>query len=102
MLRKINKSALILLLCLCVTDGFCSGLANRIDQIITKNSQQRVVYSISVLNAKTGKSIYQHNAKMPLIPASNMKIITTAAALHYLGPEFQYSTKVGLLYSQYT
>jgi D-alanyl-D-alanine carboxypeptidase/D-alanyl-D-alanine-endopeptidase (penicillin-binding protein 4) len=31
-----------------------------------------------------------------MIPASNMKIITTAAALQYLGPNFVYQTVVGL------
>jgi len=31
-----------------------------------------------------------------MIPASNMKLITTAAALHYLGPRFTYITKFGL------
>ena len=31
-----------------------------------------------------------------MIPASNMKIITTAAAITYLGADYEYKTKVGL------
>jgi serine-type D-Ala-D-Ala carboxypeptidase/endopeptidase (penicillin-binding protein 4) len=40
--------------------------------------------------------IYSHNANQSLIPASNMKLVTTAAALKYLGPDFEYRTRVGL------
>ena len=32
-----------------------------------------------------------------MTPASNMKLVTTAAALHYLGPDFTYLTGVGLI-----
>jgi D-alanyl-D-alanine carboxypeptidase/D-alanyl-D-alanine-endopeptidase (penicillin-binding protein 4) len=40
--------------------------------------------------------MYEHNAREMMIPASNMKIITSAAALKYLGPDYQYKTKIGL------
>ena len=96
MLQKINKTFFLLVLCLFVAEGICSDLGKEIDQILLKNAQQKVVYSISIVKAQTNHTIYQHNAEKPMIPASNMKIITTAAALHYLTSEFQYSTKVFL------
>ena len=40
--------------------------------------------------------VYSHNAHKPLMPASNMKVVTTAAALKYLGAGFEYKTRVGL------
>jgi D-alanyl-D-alanine carboxypeptidase/D-alanyl-D-alanine-endopeptidase (penicillin-binding protein 4) len=36
--------------------------------------------------------VYEHNATTPLIPASNLKLITTAAALDTLGPDFRFRT----------
>jgi D-alanyl-D-alanine carboxypeptidase/D-alanyl-D-alanine-endopeptidase (penicillin-binding protein 4) len=73
-----------------------ADLAGRIDSIISRSSQKKVRFSINIIKARTGKTVYGHNAIMPLIPASNMKIITTAAALKYLGPNFLYVTKIGL------
>ena len=36
------------------------------------------------------------NPSLPLMPASNMKIVTTAAALEYLGRDFSFVTRVEL------
>ena len=53
--------------------------------------------AVKIVNPATGAVIYSHNASQPMIPASNMKLVTTAAALHYLGPDFAYLTGVGLI-----
>ena len=71
-------------------------LTKQIDAIINSQSQKKVQFSVKIVEADSGKAGYSHNAKMPLIPASNMKIITTAAALKYLGADYEYKTKVGL------
>ncbi len=71
-------------------------LAKQIDSIINQPSQKTVEYAIQIVRADSGKIIYAKNAGVPMIPASNMKIITTAAALQYLGPDFVYQTVVGL------
>ena len=73
-----------------------AGLAEKIDEVLLSSSQKKVDYSVCIINAKTGKAIYEYNAHEALIPASNMKVITTAAALRYLGSDFEYKTKVGL------
>ena len=38
--------------------------------------------------------LYLHDADVPLVPASNMKLYTTAAVLDRLGPDFQYTTSL--------
>ena len=73
-----------------------ADLARRIDSVISQSLQDGVKFSIHVVKADTGNSAYSHDAKEPLIPASNMKIVTAAAALRYLGADFEYKTKVGL------
>ncbi len=40
----------------------------------------------------SGQTIFEHNADRLFVPASNTKIITSAAALHYLGPAFKFHT----------
>jgi D-alanyl-D-alanine carboxypeptidase/D-alanyl-D-alanine-endopeptidase (penicillin-binding protein 4) len=72
-----------------------ASLRTRINAIV--QSKNSIRFGIRIVNANTGRAVYERNAKMPLIPASNMKVITSAAALHYLGGDFDYITKVGVL-----
>ena len=44
------------------------------------------------MNSQTGSILFEHNKDVGLAPASSMKTITAAAALHYLGPDFIYET----------
>ena len=73
-----------------------AGLTERIDGIINQPSQKGVQYSIVIVKADSGETVYSHNAKEAMVPASNMKVITTAAALKYLGPDYKFTTEVGL------
>lgn len=50
--------------------------------------------SINIFDATTGKSIFTKNIIKAMIPASNTKLFTTAAALNLMGPSFQVSTKL--------
>lgn len=45
-----------------------------------------------VIDLDTGATLYSHNPDQPLAPASNMKLVTTAAALKQLGSEFEFKT----------
>ena len=82
--------------------SFCIGsfaradVAERINGIISSSLQQKVQFSIHIIKADSGVTVYEHNAGELMIPASNMKIITSAAALKYLGPDYEYKTRVGL------
>ena len=41
-----------------------------------------------------GREIVAIDADRPMLPASNMKVIATGAALHTLGPDFRFETRV--------
>jgi len=73
-----------------------ADLETQIDDIIRESVQDRVKFSIHIIEADSGRTIYDHDAKELMIPASNMKIITSAAALNYLGPDYVYKTRIGL------
>jgi len=73
-----------------------ADLTKRINGIINQPSQKKVNYGIRVIKADSGHSVYSHNGQKAMVPASNMKLIVTAAAMKYLGADYQYITKVGL------
>ncbi|MHC4791504.1 MAG: D-alanyl-D-alanine carboxypeptidase/D-alanyl-D-alanine endopeptidase, partial [Planctomycetota bacterium] len=73
-----------------------ADLTRQVDAVISRPSQRKVQFSVHIVKADSGKTIYSHNATKPMVPASNMKIITTAAALEFLGPDYEYKTQVGL------
>lgn len=70
------------------------ALTSTIDNALNSRCLDETQTAASVISLPSGRSIYSHNALQPLLPASVMKIITTAAALHYLGPEYRFKTTV--------
>jgi D-alanyl-D-alanine carboxypeptidase/D-alanyl-D-alanine-endopeptidase (penicillin-binding protein 4) len=49
-------------------------------------------WGIQVTNLRTGNQLYARNAEHSFVPASNVKLLTAAAALDRLGPEYRYTT----------
>lgn len=48
--------------------------------------------TVSVAETRTGSTLFEHRGEVALNPASNMKLVTAAAALAHLGPEFRMRT----------
>ncbi len=86
-------TALFFALLLCPADA---SLGSAVDKILSETSQKNVRYSIHIINARSGRTIYGRNANQSMTPASNMKLVTTAAALHYLGPDYVYQTTIAV------
>jgi len=55
---------------------------------------QHASWGLCVLSSKSGEVITEYNSHVSLIPASTLKIVTTAAALSLLDSSFQYETKL--------
>ena len=91
---KIKKLLFAAVLCSLLASAAFADLAKQINAIINQASQEKVQFGVSILEAESGRTLYSYNAEKPMVPASNMKIITTAAALEYLGPDYEYKTKV--------
>lgn len=65
-----------------------------IEKIFKSNGINKSFSSVNIISLKTGESIYKFNSDLPLIPASNMKLITSAASLALLKPEYKFKTIV--------
>lgn len=61
------------------------------DQLRT-SAFRKVRVGVSVINTQDGSELYSQNADAPFNPASNAKILTTAAAMSTLGADFRYRT----------
>jgi len=69
-------------------DGICPNfLGATIDSIIERPSFARGKWGILVESLSEETILYRHNADEYLIPASNIKLLTTAAALQKLDPK---------------
>ncbi|HWZ04993.1 MAG TPA: D-alanyl-D-alanine carboxypeptidase/D-alanyl-D-alanine-endopeptidase [Mucilaginibacter sp.] len=51
--------------------------------------------SLTVLDAKTGETVFTANPNMGLATASTLKTVTTITAFNLLGKDFQYQTQFG-------
>jgi len=67
-------------------------LAARIDSVLARPQLARAHWGIEVRDASTGQTLYSRNAGRLFIPASNLKLIVSAAAAHHLDPDFRFRT----------
>jgi serine-type D-Ala-D-Ala carboxypeptidase/endopeptidase (penicillin-binding protein 4) len=64
------------------------------DSIIASPPLDRAHLGIMVYDPATRRVLYEHNADRRFVPASNQKYWPTATALHELGAEYRYRTRV--------
>lgn len=84
---------------------FCSYLSpvaakdfqNTLDEVLGARCLDEAQTGVSIVALPSGKNIYSYHADTPLLPASTLKTVTTAAALRYLSPEYRFITE--FLYS---
>jgi D-alanyl-D-alanine carboxypeptidase/D-alanyl-D-alanine-endopeptidase (penicillin-binding protein 4) len=67
-------------------------LKARLDEILAAPAFAKAKLSMAVMEPDTGRLVYAKNERLGLNAASNVKIVTEAAALTQLGPEFRWKT----------
>jgi len=78
-------------------DDAAEALAARLDTLLDGAAflqVEGVKLGLSVVDLDSGHSVYARGAERALNPASNAKLVTTAAALARLGPAHRFSTQV--------
>src|ERR1700730_7151916 len=72
--------------------GRVRTLQHDLDGILTAPSLDRGYWGVLVKSLKTGETLYARNPRKLMMPASNMKIVTLAAAAECLGWNYTYET----------
>ena len=75
-------------------DPSSSRLKKAIDAIVSRPELAPASWGIEVRSLSSGRTLYARNAEKALRPASNMKLVTTAAALDAYGPDARLRTTV--------
>jgi D-alanyl-D-alanine carboxypeptidase/D-alanyl-D-alanine-endopeptidase (penicillin-binding protein 4) len=66
--------------------------AARADALLLSGAAGKGAWGILIADAETGEVLYARNADQYFVPASNMKLFSTAVALLALGPDFRFRT----------
>jgi D-alanyl-D-alanine carboxypeptidase/D-alanyl-D-alanine-endopeptidase (penicillin-binding protein 4) len=70
------------------------GLRDDVERLIRSAALKGGTIAVSIRDCATGAAMVSINAEASMAPASNMKLLTTGAALHALGPHFEFTTKL--------
>jgi D-alanyl-D-alanine carboxypeptidase/D-alanyl-D-alanine-endopeptidase (penicillin-binding protein 4) len=91
------------LICFCLP-WLCSAallradLNDEVNAILHDKSLAKVETGLEIVQLGTSiansRVMYRHNSDIPLTPASNLKVVTTSAALDRLGADFKFRTQL--------
>lgn len=74
--------------------GLNASTRNAITAKLNKAEGKRGTAGCVILDLDSGETVLSHNANKALLPASNMKLVTTIAALEQLGTDFEFVTRI--------
>jgi serine-type D-Ala-D-Ala carboxypeptidase/endopeptidase (penicillin-binding protein 4) len=66
--------------------------AVRAEALVGAEPASKGEWGLLIADAETGETLYEQNADRYFVPASNMKLFTTALALAKLGPTYRFHT----------
>jgi D-alanyl-D-alanine carboxypeptidase/D-alanyl-D-alanine-endopeptidase (penicillin-binding protein 4) len=79
---------------LVVSGPFAEAVADAVEAILAEPDLPPAHWGVYVRDLTTGESVYGHNADLLFLPASNLKLLTTAVALDVFGPAHRFATRL--------
>ncbi|MCY2954602.1 MAG: D-alanyl-D-alanine carboxypeptidase/D-alanyl-D-alanine-endopeptidase [Planctomycetota bacterium] len=92
-------AAFVAMLCSCGRSHKQSpgpSLATTLDEVLNRLAHTGAVCSARVLDLQTGRELYAAKVDEPLMPASNLKLLTSAAALDRFGAGHTFKTYLAI------
>jgi D-alanyl-D-alanine carboxypeptidase/D-alanyl-D-alanine-endopeptidase (penicillin-binding protein 4) len=74
------------------TKKAAAKFAARAEALLGAGPASKGEWGLLIVDAESGETLYDQNADKYFVPASNMKLFTTALALAKLGPEYRFHT----------
>jgi D-alanyl-D-alanine carboxypeptidase/D-alanyl-D-alanine-endopeptidase (penicillin-binding protein 4) len=71
-------------------DQLHAAIAQKFDDPEFENAY----WGVMIKSLKTGETVYARNENKMFMPASNMKLFTSASAMKVLGPDYRYTTRL--------
>jgi D-alanyl-D-alanine carboxypeptidase/D-alanyl-D-alanine-endopeptidase (penicillin-binding protein 4) len=69
-------------------------LNGQLEAIVRRELPANCAITVQVAELESGRIIMEKNPDVPLVPASTMKVVTSAAALQALNPDFTFVTEI--------
>ena len=69
-------------------------LRTKIVEYLDRDHYDNAFWAVKIIDLSTNATVFEQNVEKSLMPASNTKLYTTAAALDLLGPDFRYKTRL--------
>ena len=98
-INRAGAMALVLLLSACsntpnTTDQVGKPWREQIDSVLADPALDGAQVSLTVRDASSGKTLYQHEPRRRGVPASSLKLLTSAAAMSVLGADYRFATEL--------
>jgi D-alanyl-D-alanine carboxypeptidase/D-alanyl-D-alanine-endopeptidase (penicillin-binding protein 4) len=77
-----------------VLAGADARLQEALDALVEAPEWSNARWGIIVVDLDSSKTLYERDVAKGFMPASNMKLFTTAAALELLGPDHRFETRI--------
>jgi D-alanyl-D-alanine carboxypeptidase/D-alanyl-D-alanine-endopeptidase (penicillin-binding protein 4) len=90
------KKYAICLAVLAISASCTASLQEKITQIILRKEQANVKFGILVIEPNSKARVFGYSESLALVPASNMKLVTSFTALKSLGRQFEYVTTAAI------
>lgn len=84
----------ILVFFLFLAPAYAGDIDSKIADVLRRPAFRHAAFGISVFSLDRNKSVYETNADQFFVPGSTTKLVTVAAGLQLLGPDYRFHTKV--------